>query len=519
MGQSGTGSNLGHQGVSNGELCKRSKTTIGYFFCLVTMSVSVTFFFHAAHNLGFLEGIAKRRADFTAGIWSQLNLVSDEQIYGHIQHGRQQLSTLKSTSSSAGSISSVAPSAEVLTGWKKGTLQTDGSDSAKLTNTSERAALYAEPANFESIISLNSQNNTSLSSEGECDLYTGKWVPGPMGSLYKNHTCPLLSQSQNCLGNGRPDTGYENWRWKPSGCSLPRFHAEAFLGAVRGKVIAFVGDSIARNHMESLMCCLMQVEAPNNRGCRKMQRWYFPRHSVTIIRIWSAWLVSTSRKLSELTPVNVTNLHLDQADEAFMEFLPKFDVLIISSGHWYTKKTAYMMADKLVGGQGWRTNTPSFRYNSSAAFALAMQTALNAIVSHPEYHGLTIFRTYSPKHYEGGQWNVGGSCTGNTRPFTNFELPYNAYTELMHQHQLNAFRKAELNVTNKSKLRLMDVTPVFRYRADGHPGIYTNQDPIKQTKRGKNGFPSQDCLHWCMPGPIDTWNEFLFETLKQELLG
>jgi hypothetical protein len=32
------------------------------------------------------------------------------------------------------------------------------------------------------------------------------------------------------------------------GCEMPRFNAEAFLGAIRGKSMAFVGDSLARNH-------------------------------------------------------------------------------------------------------------------------------------------------------------------------------------------------------------------------------------------------------------------------------
>jgi len=25
-----------------------------------------------------------------------------------------------------------------------------------------------------------------------------------------------------------------------------------------------------------------------------------------------------------------------------------------------------------------------------------------------------------------------------------------------------------------------------------------------------------DCVHWCMPGPIDTWNEFLIYVMKLE---
>lgn len=80
------------------------------------------------------------------------------------------------------------------------------------------------------------------------------------GPLYTNNSCPIITQMQNCQGNGRPDKGYENWRWQPSKCQLPRFDPRRFLELMRGKTLAFVGDSVARNQMESLLCILWQVQ-------------------------------------------------------------------------------------------------------------------------------------------------------------------------------------------------------------------------------------------------------------------
>lgn len=103
-------------------------------------------------------------------------------------------------------------------------------------------------------------NATSSDSvDSGCDLYRGSWFYDSSGPQYTNNTCPVLTQMQNCQGNGRPDKEYENWRWKPLQCDLPRFDAKKFLELMRGKTIAFIGDSVARNHMESLLCILWQA--------------------------------------------------------------------------------------------------------------------------------------------------------------------------------------------------------------------------------------------------------------------
>lgn len=93
----------------------------------------------------------------------------------------------------------------------------------------------------------------------KCNIFDGKWVESDKEPLYRNETCPFLSQGQNCPGNGRPDEGYLNWRWQPTECELPRFDGLAFLEVMRGKTLAFIGDSVTRNQFEALMCALWQV--------------------------------------------------------------------------------------------------------------------------------------------------------------------------------------------------------------------------------------------------------------------
>lgn len=76
--------------------------------------------------------------------------------------------------------------------------------------------------------------------------------------------------------------------------------------------------------------------------------------------------------------------------------------------------------------------------------------------------------------------------------------------------QVEEFRVAEREGRNKGKMfKLMDTTQVMLLRPDGHPGKYGHWHRDNVTMYN-------DCAHWCLPGPIDTWNDFLLQMLKME---
>lgn len=93
----------------------------------------------------------------------------------------------------------------------------------------------------------------------KCDIFKGEWVPNPKAPYYTNATCWAIHEHQNCMKYGRPDTDFMKWRWKPDDCELPIFNPAQFLELVRGKSLAFVGDSVGRNQMQSLVCLLSRV--------------------------------------------------------------------------------------------------------------------------------------------------------------------------------------------------------------------------------------------------------------------
>ncbi|XP_024518112.1 protein trichome birefringence-like 26 [Selaginella moellendorffii] len=231
----------------------------------------------------------------------------------------------------------------------------------------------------------------SSSNSDTCDLSKGEWIFDSTPPLYTNSTCDQIQLLQNCLGNGRPDTGYLHWRWRPHNCELPLFDPATFLELMRAKSMLFFGDSLARNHMQSLLC--------------------------------------------SLSP-------------------------------------------------------------------LAFRTSLRSIATLDGYNGTTFLRTASPDHFEHGTWSNGGTCN-RTRPTHSDAMPYAVASR-------DEARK--FDPSNGSRLRVLDVTYSTFLRPDGHPGPYRTHPPYAgEISR----YIRNDCLHWCLPGAVDMWNQLLLESVKK----
>ncbi|KAL3031431.1 hypothetical protein AAZX31_02G029400 [Glycine max] len=370
-------------------------------------------------------------------------------------------------------------------------------------------------------ISVSITNHSSLPAptppvyENPCDYSNGKWVRTKRGPLYNGTTCVKMKKNQNCIANGRPDSGFLYWKWKPSECHLPRFDPNTFLQFISNKHVAFVGDSISRNHLESLLCMLATVTKPNRVRHQGSRRWHFPSHNAILSFYWSPFLVQGIPRKNPGPHYNT--VFLDRVNLRWARDMDQMDMIVLSFGHWFNVPSVFYEGDdKVLGCHNHPVTNCTTEIGFYGPIRRALRIALNSIIERKVSKGNgvdVIVRTYSPSHFE-GDWDTGGTCA-KTNPYGVGQRQLEGENAVIRRIQLEEVENAKVKAKQFRGFRLevLDVTKLALLRPDGHPGAYMNPFPFANGVNPKKPVQN-DCVHWCLPGPIDTWSGIFLEMMK-----
>ncbi|RCV43195.1 hypothetical protein SETIT_9G275700v2 [Setaria italica] len=250
--------------------------------------------------------------------------------------------------------------------------------------------------------------SSRITRRGEgCDIFRGDWVPDPDAPYYTNDTCSVIHEHYNCMRYGKPDLGFVKWRWRPDGCDLPRFNPWRFLDMMKGKSIAFVGDSLARNHKDSLICLLTRAAEPTpSWPSSKHTVYYYGEYNFTVANFWAPYLVR-HEQIDEDGPAHtgLWNLFLDEPDAVWAAHVAEFDYAVVSASSWFYRPSMLYEAGGLVGCHycllpNVTDLTPRY------ALRMATRAALRALSgADGRFRGTAVLRTVDPSQYEGGEWN------------------------------------------------------------------------------------------------------------------
>ncbi|KAJ1696127.1 hypothetical protein LUZ63_004639 [Rhynchospora breviuscula] len=356
-----------------------------------------------------------------------------------------------------------------------------------------------------------------------CDYSSGQWIPDHRGPLYNGTTCHTIKDNQNCMAHRRPDTAYLFWRWRPAACTLPRFDPSSFLHIITNRHVAFVGDSMARNQAESLMCLLATASPPElvyrdrDSAENRYRRWVFRSHNATVSIYWSPFLVKRIEK-SEKTGIRHNRVFLDALDERWIDDLQSMDVILFSLGHWFLIPGIYYEKDQIIGCHVCppELNRTEMEIGFFDVFRKAVRATLEEVrrrhVEDARRERLVAVTTFTQAHFE-GDWDKAGSCA-KTEPYEDGEVQMEYTTARMRTTVLRELERIRMAAhgsrVNGLHFQAVDVTRLAMLRPDGHPGPYMYPDPFGSGSRDR---VQNDCVHWCMPGPVDTFNEIFWQLL------
>lgn len=348
----------------------------------------------------------------------------------------------------------------------------------------------------------------------QCDYSDGKWVwdDSVTGPRYDSENCDMKS-TEKCVINGKPDKGYLHWRWQPAGCNLSALDPAGFLRLVRGKRLAFVGDSTARNQAEALVCYLSTVARPETvhryeeRLGRKFWQWVFPApHSVNVSTYWSPLLVRAEGH-SEDYAMTQEAVILDSLTEPWTVDVDAMDIMVISVGHWFLRPAMFYEDGEVVGVYN-RPDINKTDIGYLGVYRKVIRRTLEYINFNSTGDKLVAVATIAPGHFDTKHsWNHRDACS-RTKPYEDGEAEVAAADAELRKVVLEevaaaAARRQRWGV----RFEALDVTRLATMRPDGHPGPYLfahsyDWRPVPETV-------ANDCLHWCAPGLVDTFNDML----------
>lgn len=369
----------------------------------------------------------------------------------------------------------------------------------------EKQAIGAPPPLSAVSVSVDvaDEKEASLSDPKECNHRNGIWVSDKRRPLYSGFGCKQwLSESWSCRLTQRIDFDYEQFRWQPEACEMPEFEASQFLRRMQDKTIAYVGDSLGRQMFQSMMCMATSGEEREDvedvgveygfilaPGAKRPDGWAyrFPSTNTTILYHWSSTLCDLE-PLNSSDPTTSYAMHLDRPPAFVRDNLHRIHVLVLNTGHhWNRGKLRANKWEMYLGG------VPN-NNRKIAVIWKAKNFTIHSVVKwldtqlphHP--HLKAFYRSISPRHFFNGDWNTGGSCDSTS--------PLAKGSGIFQNHSDDADAEGAVMGT---RVKLLDITALSRLRDEGHISRYS----IKATQ----GI--QDCLHWCLPGVPDTWNEIL----------
>ncbi|KAH7294642.1 hypothetical protein KP509_27G011100 [Ceratopteris richardii] len=274
----------------------------------------------------------------------------------------------------------------------------------------------------------------------------------------------------------------------------------------------FVGDSLNRNMYASFVCSLKQASQNVRKwrpaGADKALTFLdynltVAYHRTNLLARYGEWEAKDDGgALEKLGFVKGYRVDVDVPQSTWAEAPLFHDVLVLNTGHWWwaPEKFDPEKSPMLFFKRG----EPIIPVKSpEEGLDMVLKYMLTYIERRMSAQGFMFLRTQSPRHFEGADWNEGGTCH-RRKPLEEKEAV--SWFSLSKRPGPNAeMNQANLHLSKAirgTSFELLNISFLSSLRADAHPSLSA-------------GKLHEDCMHWCLPGVTDTWNDMLVVRLLQ----
>eukprot|EP00274_Cyanoptyche_gloeocystis_P004989 CAMPEP_0196668072 /NCGR_PEP_ID=MMETSP1086-20130531/65427_1 /TAXON_ID=77921 /ORGANISM="Cyanoptyche gloeocystis , Strain SAG4.97" /LENGTH=302 /DNA_ID=CAMNT_0042005457 /DNA_START=708 /DNA_END=1616 /DNA_ORIENTATION=- len=275
------------------------------------------------------------------------------------------------------------------------------------------------------------------------------------------------------------------------------------LDSLRGKSLAFVGDSMTRQQFQSFVSMIYEqgLKVEDVSITEVVDHVFVPGLSLNIFRVWAVYLVAKSgtafKRPSEKRLK--ASLDLSRMEERLQKLLEDNhpDVLVFNTGLWHN-------VDRDLG---------KFFYEVNVAFHSLLKRAVQAeYVEKSRKFPLLVWRSTSRTHFEGGAFET-GKClrVEPLKPVDEHVSPTDWLAQFSTRADVDIMNflagKAIEDVWGRPVGEGPDLEAPF-WLLDGEAFVRDRVE-AHTVRRRKEAPPGHDCTHFCSPGVLDFWNEVL----------
>ncbi|CAA0830573.1 Protein trichome birefringence-like 34 [Striga hermonthica] len=348
-----------------------------------------------------------------------------------------------------------------------------------------------------------------------CDLFSGTWVYDNFSNpIYKERKCPFMEDDFACETFGRKDLKYQKWRWQPHGCDLPRFNGTALLEKIRGKRLVYVGDSLNRNLYKSMLCMVDSFLPATTKRTLKLNgnlyNFRSPEHNASIGFYWSPLLVESNADNAESHSVWPRVARIKSIENHSRNWNDA-DILVFDSFVWWTGPL-YM--NILWGSFGSPEAFEKRVTKKLLPYEIALRTWSNWVEMHVNRTKTKLFFMGPTAYHEGTTiWGADHRCFGLKEPV--FDEAF--WRSFMSYEMMRILESTIKDLEQRGvKVEYLNITQMSSYRGDAHPAINRMFWGVDIERRLKNDpMHFVDCLHWCLPGVPDVWNQILYDYIMK----